>query len=150
MSTALAGIELNTHQSDQFAAFALKHIGESQSLQSHGFNPLPPIANIVPFKCEVPGMAAVVCPDGVTLKLLYPCARPVPRDPLFQHAEAVSDHRPIVMKVRATRAWMRDWMLDHGCRMDAPDVMPAGSCEGFATEDEDAFGAFQSTCEREG
>lgn len=144
----MPAVHINAYQSDALIAFIAKHREDEAVANSFGEKP-DPIVDIRPFECEVPGMLAVVLKSGSIAKLLYPVPRPVPKDPLFQHAGRVLEMRHLLMMTKVERAWLRDWMLSHGAKMDAPDIMPAGGCEAFSA-DEDAFGAMQMEVSREG
>lgn len=106
-----------------------------------------PAFHLRPFKCEVPGMVSVGGAE-INLALLYPAGRPVPRDPLFQHAGEVSQHRGPRFMLQLQRGQLGKSKECTAYCLDAPDHMPAGSCVAFSY-DEDVYGADQSTVDRE-
>lgn len=137
---------INPYQSEQLHAFMAKH--EQDELVAADFGEKPhPVVRLEWFPCEVPGMVAVKGKYDDTLKLLYPTPRPVPRDPLFQHAADILDSRSMLLMVHVQHAFLRDWQIKEKC-MDAPDHGPAGSCE-WMNSSEDAYGAVQTTFDRE-
>ncbi len=136
---------LNAYQSEQLHAFMARHADEERIAADFGESPHN-VFNLEWFPCEVPGMVVVKDENGFGMAMLYPTPRPVPRDPMFQHAEAISDFRRHLILLHVTRAFMRDWQTFDF--MDAPDHFPAGSCEYMSASDE-AYGATQTTCTRE-
>lgn len=141
-------VTLNAYQSEQLAKFMSAYAEDQRVAVSYGQKAMP-IDRLEWFLCKVPGMIAAVTKSGFVVKLIYPEPRPVPKDPLFQHAEKVRDsfHRRLMLMVRVQAGFYRDWQVESDC-MDAPDHFPAGSCEAFC-HDEDIYGASQTTWERE-
>ena len=94
-----------------------------------------------PFSRDLPGMVSVDDERGDWL-LLYPEPKPVPRDPLFQHAKAMDGLRFAVCMVQLDRAHMHNGREAAAYCIDAPDRMPAGACE-FFDFGSDTYGAMQ-------
>lgn len=136
---------LNAFQSEQLHAFMARHAEDEAVASNFGEKPHP-VIRLEWFPCEVPGMVAIIGRGDDTMELLYPTPRPVPRDPLFQHADDIIDSRRYLLMLHLQPEFRRDWQtLDF---MDAPDHFPAGSCEYFANS-EDTYGASQTTFYRE-
>lgn len=138
---------INPRQSEQLRAFIERDARDRAAVDAP-----QPAYHLEWLACEVPGMVAVCDPNGWRACLLYPVERPVPRDPLFQHATALRalDLAPplfILMHVSHMRALSYRDPAVHDS-IDAPEVMPAGSCTGFAYDD-DVYGAHQSIAHRE-
>lgn len=137
---------LNPHQQEQFRLFLAKH--EADEAISAEFDEKPnPVHELRWFPCDVPGTIAVVDENGWTMHLLLPAPRPVPRDPMFQKAHAVSNFWKPFSAIVSAPGWWRDWAWE-GMTLDAPGTLPAGACEFFSLDDE-VFGAAQMTCARE-
>lgn len=146
---AREAVILTPNQSRELASFVVRHNDEERIAADFGERPRPIVA-VEPFQCDVPGMLAVKSHDDDTLTLLYPEPRPVPRDPLFQHAGDVSRFHEYLLawSTRGRQGFYRDWQWPN-VLMDAPQTMPAGSCESFSADSE-AYGAMQTTCDRPG
>lgn len=137
---------LNPYQSEQLRVFMTRHAADEVVAADFG-EAAHPVTRLEWFPCAVPCMVAVKGDYDDTLALLYPAPRPVPRDPLFQHAGDILDSRPMLLMLHVQRAFLRDWQIKEKC-MDAPDYGPAGSCVYTSASDE-AYGADQTTWDRE-
>lgn len=136
----------NAHQRPLALAFLIQQ-REDKAM----FGPDAVIANrIAPLPCaDVPGIVAAWSGQFV-VEAWLPAPRPVPRDPFFQHAESLAaDDRLWFSPLHSNhREMWRDWQWPFGLSMDAPDVMPAGACQGFDHGD-GVYGAQQMTARRD-
>lgn len=84
----------------------------------------------------------------VNVGMLWPAARPLPGDPLFQRPVRLdANPLPFLACIHiAQPAMRRDWQW-RDC-IDVPDLMPAGSTAGFDHGD-DVYGAALTDCWRE-
>lgn len=139
---------MTPNQELEFAAFKAKHADDAR-VAAEFDEPQQRITRIEPYPCKVAGMLCVVDQEGLTMTLLYPTPRPVPLDPLFQHADGLDTWPRIAASkfVYGQRAFTRDWQWP-SVLMDAPNTMPAGACRSFDLGD-DAYGAEQMTWERD-
>lgn len=143
-----ACIPMTDYQRAELRAFLIKHAEDEEIARQYGEKPNH-VWDIKPFPCDVPGLLRVVTTHDITLTVLYPEPRPIPKDPQFQHAEPIArQHSRLFLRcLQGQLDWARDWQWDFGL-MDAPDEMPAGACFGFDYED-DVYGARQHTFFRE-
>lgn len=145
---------LNPYQAEQLREWVAK----LEEDRENGYIEPDPEGKRSPFRlewwpCAVPGIVAVMDAEGNTMKLLYPVPRPVPKDPLFQHARGV-ERWHYVMGVQFSHGRRDYWMqneFDHGVYMDAPFEMPAGSTSYFDAGDDndEAYGAVSESFFRE-
>lgn len=138
------------HQVEEILAWLFQH--ERDEVAAREFDETPtPVTAIRPWPCDhVPGILAAHCGKEV-LEIFLPTPRPVPHDPFFQPPEPLrrSDDWPWFAPMNAQPAMRRDWQWRDALMMDAPDIMPAGACQGFDHEYR-VYGAVQMTCERGG
>lgn len=138
---------INPRQSEQLRAFI-----ERDARERAAAGDKQPVYHLEWLACEVPGMVAVCDPNGWRACLLYPVQRPVPRDPQFVHAaplRAFELSSPLFIQMHLAHMRALSWrdLALHDV-IDAPEVMPAGSCQGF-NYDADVYGAQQSIAYRE-
>lgn len=151
-------LEMNDYQRDAFRKIMLVKMKEMQEGIQFGLYTVKEAEahflfdSIHRWECRVPGLLRVLAKDGSCLCVLYPSPRPVPGDPMFMAAEPVTRSRGhLMMNLKICLPYLRDWQVNHGTDMDAPEEMPAGSTIAYLSEDEHDYGvmAYQTTWSRE-
>lgn len=142
-------VTLNAYQSEELKRVLAKLAEDDAEAKEFGERELGAV-HLEWFPCErIPGMVAVHA-GGSVYVLLYPSPRPIPGDPLFQHADPILTHwkiQKVMAMMHSIPEMRKDWQWD-GFSLDAVNTMPAGACAYFEHYD-DIYGAYQLEVHRD-